>query len=104
MGRRRNGEPSAPMTSDGKDGPLTIGDPHSFPSLDPRAGWALILLCLLVSLLLTLGVLRIQIGAMPGSTWLAIIGAISAARRSRSAILARTPSQSSFGASIMPIR
>lgn len=46
---------------------------QSFPSIDPRIGWVLTMLLLVIALLLTLGVLRIQIGPLPGMTWLAVL-------------------------------
>ena len=58
----------------GNDGSALPGwNSQSFPSIDPRIGWAVTMLCLLIALLLTLGVLRIQIGALTGATWVAIV-------------------------------
>ena len=48
-------------------------DSQSFPSVDPRVGWVMTILLLLIALLLTLGVLRIQIGPVPSAPWLAIV-------------------------------
>jgi hypothetical protein len=58
----------------GDDGSALPGwNSQSFPSIDPRIGWAVTMLCLLIALLLTLGVLRIQIGSLTGATWVAIV-------------------------------
>src|SRR5688500_10821941 len=58
----------------GNDGSALPGwNSQSFPSIDPRIGWAVTLLCLLIALLLTLGVLRTRIGPLTGATWVAIV-------------------------------
>jgi hypothetical protein len=51
----------------------TVLKAQSFPPIDVRVAWAITVVCLIMGLLLTLGVLRIQIGPLPGWAWLAII-------------------------------
>ena len=48
---------------------------QSFPSIDVRIAWALTLLCLLIGLLMTFGVLSVQISPLPGWSWIAIVAA-----------------------------
>ena len=51
----------------------TVWTRQSFPSADDRISWILTVLSLLVALLLTVGLLRIEIGRLPPASWLAII-------------------------------
>jgi hypothetical protein len=51
----------------------TVLKAQSFPSIDVRVAWTITVVCLVMGLLLTLGVLRVQIGPLPGWAWLAII-------------------------------
>lgn len=46
---------------------------ESFPDMDARIAWALTIVCLVIGLLLTLGVLTVQVGALPGWAWIAIV-------------------------------
>ena len=46
---------------------------QSFPSIDVRIAWALTLVCLVLGLLMTFGVLSVQINPLTGWSWFAII-------------------------------
>lgn len=48
---------------------------NSFPPIDVRIAWALTIVCLLIGLLLTFGILRVQVGPLPGWAWVAIVAA-----------------------------
>ena len=48
---------------------------NSFPPIDVRIAWAITIVCLVIGLLLTFGVLRVQVGPLPGWAWVAIVAA-----------------------------
>jgi len=62
------------MDSQANSGKVLPGwNSNAFPSIDPRVGWALTILSLVIAVLLSLGILRLQIGPLSGANWLAII-------------------------------
>ena len=46
---------------------------ESFPDIDVRVAWAITIVCLLMGVLLTFGVLSVQVRQLPGWAWIAII-------------------------------
>lgn len=48
---------------------------QSFPPIDVRIAWTITIFCLVVGLLLTLGVISIQVGPLPGWAWIAVVAA-----------------------------
>ena len=55
------------------DSALPGWNPNAFPSIDPRIGWVLTILSLIIAVLLSLGILRLQIGPLTGANWLAVV-------------------------------
>lgn len=48
---------------------------QSFPSMDVRIAWALTVLCLIIGLLLTIGVLSVQVAPISGWSWVGVVAA-----------------------------
>ena len=48
---------------------------QSFPEIDVRVAWAITIVCLLIGVLLTFGVLTVQVVDLPGWAWIAIVAA-----------------------------
>jgi hypothetical protein len=51
----------------------TVLKSQSFPPIDVRVAWAITIVCLLIGLLLTFGVLQVQVNPLPGWAWFAIV-------------------------------
>jgi len=47
----------------------------SFPSVDPRVGWALTIICLVMGLLFVFGILSLNIVSLSGWVWLQVVAA-----------------------------
>jgi hypothetical protein len=46
---------------------------QSFPSVDPRVGWALTVICLLLGLLFVFGIFRINVVHLSGWVWVQVV-------------------------------
>ena len=47
----------------------------SFPSVDPRVGWALTVICLVLGLLFVFGILRLNVVSLSGWVWVQVMAA-----------------------------